>query len=311
MHRAADPTNVTRGARRAHVVRRADASAEFGDEVVRANLLGRRWQSPLAHLVVLHNGPLTPEQRVWVTLLPAPVGSVIGGLSAAVLDGFKGFSDDALTVVAPGSSRNQAVRLLRGCDWPTRLHWSTQLGPEDVRRGSLPPRTRLPRSIVDAASERIAPRRARVLVLAAVQQRLTTPPTLWDALSRRGPCRNRAIIAESIVDATGGVESLPEGAYNALLTDRGLPVPARQTIVQRVDGRFYLDAEWEEFQARAEIHGAPHFEIGNWDRDLMRQNEITVARGGLLVFSSYAIRHEPRRVGEQTEALLRRNGWRG
>ena len=113
------------------------------------------------------------------------------------------------------------------------------------------------RSIVDAASERVAPRRARVLVLAAVQQRLTTPPSLWDALSRRGRCRNRAIIAESVVDASGGIESLPEGEYNALLIDRRLPAPARQTVVARIDGRFYLDNEWDEFRARVEIQGAP------------------------------------------------------
>ena len=43
----------------------------------------------------------------------------------------------------------------------------------------------------------------------------------------------------------------------------------------------------------------------------MRQNEITIARGDMLIFSSYAIRHEPRRVCDQTEAVLRRNGWRG
>jgi hypothetical protein len=306
-----EDARLIRAARAAHVVRRAQAAGEFGAEVVKAQLVGRRWQAPLPHLVVLHNGPLTQEQRIWLTLLAAPPGSVVGGLSAAVLDGLKGFSDDALTIVAPGSSRNHRSRILSGTHWPTRLRWSTQLGPDDVDRDATPPRTRIARSIVDAASERVALGRARVVVLASVQQRTTTPPSLWDALSRRGRCRNRAAIAEAIVDATGGIESLPEGEYNRLLVERRLPTPARQTAIQRVDGRYFLDNEWDEYRARAEIHGVPHFNVANWDNDLLRQNEITIARGNLLIFSSYAVRHDPRRVGEQTEALLRRNGWRG
>jgi hypothetical protein len=294
-----------------HVARRADAAREFGEEVVRAQLVARRWQAPLPHIVVLHNGPLTDVQRVWTSLLAAPPGSVVGGLSAASLDGLKGFSDDALTIVAPGSSRNHTARIVQSTEWPSRMRWSTKLGPEDADRESTPPRTRLPRSIVDAGSERVSVRRSRVLVLAAVQQRLVAPPALWDALSRRGRCRNRAAIAEAIVDAAGGIESLPEAEYNRLLTERRLPQPARQTAVRRGDGRYFLDNEWSAYRARAEIHGIPHLSVANWDRDLLRQNEITLARGNLLIFSSYAIRHEPRRVGEQTEALLRRNGWPG
>jgi hypothetical protein len=306
-----DDRRLMGAARAAHTVRRTQASSEFGEEVVRANLVANRWQSPLPHIVVLHNGPLTDLQRIWITLLAAPPGSVVGGLSAAGLEGLRGFADDSLTIVAPGSSRNHAARLIQGAAWPTRMRWSRQLGPDDVNRTSMPPRTRIARSIVDAASERVALRRTRVLVLAAVQQRLAPPSALWDALSRRGRCRNRATIAEAIVDAAGGIESLPEGEYNRILAERGLPAPVRQAPLRRSDGRFYLDNEWPTLGARAEIHGIPHLRVGQWDRDLFRQNEITIARGDLLIFSSFAIRHEARRVGEQTEALLRRNGWSG
>jgi hypothetical protein len=311
METADADARLVKAARAAHVLRRTDAGREFGEDVVRAQVLARRWQSPLPHLVVLHNGPLSRVQQMWVSLLAAPPGSVVGGLSAATLHGIRGLSDDALTIVAPGSSRNHAARIVLGSQWPTRMRWSTVLGPEDVDRAAMPPRTQMARSIVDAASERVATRRARVVVLAAVQQRRTSPPALWDALSRRGRCRNRATIAEAIVDATGGIESLAEDEYNRLLVARRLPMPMRQTAIQRADGRFYLDNDWDAFHARAEIHGIPHLNVANWDDDLLRQNEITIARGNLLIFSSHAVRHDPRRVGEQTEALLRRNGWRG
>jgi hypothetical protein len=296
-------------ARRDAVIRRVDEN--FTRSYVDAQVRARRSQTPVAPVVVMHNGPLTEIQQTWVALLAAPPGTVVGGLSAAVLDGMRGLTPDALTLVAPGSSRNHTTRILRACSWPIQVRWSTILGTDDVDRAAMPPHTRLPRSIIDAGSERVARKRARVLVLAAVQQRLTTVPALWDSLSRRGRCRNRAVIAEAIVDATGGVESLPEGEYNRILETRRLPRPVRQAPVRRPDGRFYLDNDWPELGVRAEIHGIPHLQVGQWEKDLFRQNEIMIARGGLLVFSSYAVRHEPQRVADQTEALLRRHGWRG
>src|SRR5699024_7775841 len=130
------------------------------------------------------------------------------------------------------------------------VHWSTMLGPEDVNGDAVPPRTRLPRSIVDAASERVPVRRSRVLVLAGVQQRLVRPRDLRDALSRRGRCRNRRVITESIADAEGGIASLPEQEFDRIRASRGLPVPHRQRVLRRKDGRYYLDNDWPEWGIR-------------------------------------------------------------
>lgn len=250
---------------------------------------------------------------MWVALLAAPPGSMLHGLSAAQHDGLKGIEPDHLAIVVPASAldpRKYRMATLPK-EWNVVVRWSTKLGPEDVRRGVAPPRTRTPRSIVDAASERIAPRRARVIVLAAVQQRLATPAQLWDALSRRGRCRNRAIIAESVIDAGGGIDSLPEHDFEQIRRLHRLPEPSRQVVLQRRDGCFYLDADWKRWGIRAEIHGIPHSQVANWDRDLTRQNEISIDGGGLLVFSSYAIRHLAATVGDQLERMFRGRGWAG
>lgn len=249
---------------------------------------------------------------MWVALLAAPRGALLHGLSAAVHDGFKGFEPDHLAIVVPGESRDPRPARLSALpeQWRVTVRWSTKLGQDDVRPNVAPPRTRAPRSIVDAASERVAERRARVLVLAAVQQRLVRPPQLWDALSRRGRCRNRKIIAESILDAAGGIESLPEHDFDQIRRGRELPEPTRQTVHQRADGRHYLDTEWTRWGVRSEIHGIPHSRVANWDHDLERQNEINIEVGGLLVFSSYAIRHLASTVGDQLERMLRSRGWR-
>lgn len=289
------------------------ASALYGDGLVRAHLAGGRWQQPVHGVLVTHNGPLPLEQRTWVALLAAPPGAMLHGLSAATYDGLNGLAPDALSIVVPGSARDPRPFRMRQLppDWGVVVRWSTKLGPEDVRPTAMPPRTRLPRSVVDAASERVPERRARVLVLAAVQQQLTRPPELWDALSRRGRCRNRAIIAESIVDAAGGVDSLPEHDFDQIRRLRRLPEPSRQSVVRRRDGRYYLDAEWRRWGIRAEIHGIPHLKVANWDRDLERQNEITIEGGGLLVFSSYAIRHLANTVGNQLERMFHSRSWPG
>ncbi len=305
------PEAAVRAAREVGVLSRQSASTAYGEAHLRAQLAGRRWQAPSPMVVVQHNGPLTSDQRMWVALLSAPPGALLHGLSAATRDGLSGFSPDGLTLVVPGSSRNPTHRQLNlPAEWNVNVRWSTKLGPEDVNWAAVPPRTRFARSILDAASEKVPERRARVIVLAAVQQRLTRPAALWEGLSRRGRCRNRAIIVESIRDAEGGIESLPEREFDLLRRRLRLPEPSRQRVMRRRDGRYFLDNEWPDFGIRAEIHGIPHSEIRQWDDDLLRQNDISID-GGLLVFSSYGIRHLQSRVGGQLLSMFGRRGWRG
>lgn len=302
---------VAHAAAASDVWRRRDACLLYGEAHVRAQVAGRRWVAPVPSVIVGHNGPLTPKQRVWVALLAAPKGAVLGGLSAAEQDGFRGFEPTEISLVIPGHARKPRRREFASPEeWNIKVRWSTKLSPVDVRLNAFPPRTRLARSIVDAASEPISARRSRVIVLASVQQRLIRPPDLSEVLSRRGRCRHRRLIAESIIDATGGIESLPEHEFETLRKRLGLPKPARQRAVRHSGGRYYLDNDWPELGIRVEIHGIPHREIQNWDHDLLRQNELNIAGGGLLVYSSYAIRRVQHRVGHQLFAMFLSRGWR-
>lgn len=89
-----------------------------------------------------------------------------------------------------------------------------------------------------------------------------------------------------------------------------LPDPTRQQILRLPDGRYYLDNDWPAYGVRVEIHGIPHMQVRNWDDDLLRQNDISIAGGGLLIFSSYAVRHAQPRVEAQLVEMFRRRGWR-
>ena len=191
------------------------------------------------------------------------------------------------------------------------MHWSTELSPLDIHPTRDPPRTRLPRSLVDAASERVPLARSRAILLAGCQQRRVPPGDLWDALSRRGACRHRALIRETIGDAESGVQSLPERDFDRLCRRAGLPAPSRQRVVVLPKGRAYIDRRWDTYDVSCEVHGIPHLAVPRWDADLSRQNEIVIAGDGLLVFNSFAVRHRSVEVADQTARMLRRRGWAG
>jgi hypothetical protein len=285
------------------VHRVADLLEHFSVGHVRAQLAAGRWQRPHRAVVVTHNAALTQNQQIRVALAAGPPGSAVAGLSALELDGFHGFPDKSVHLSVPkGNHRLRRPNVI--------THWSGFLGLPDVHPTQEPRRTRIPRSIVDAAAWAGHDRLARAVVLAGVQQRLTTPALLRTVLPTRGPCLRHGLIAESIEDADGGIASVPERDFNDLVIRRGLPPPTRQAVRRGPDGRYYLDACWNHFDTAAEVHGTQHLAVLAWDADLDRANDIVVHGPRLLQFTSYAVRHHQMRVGDLLERALRRGGWR-
>lgn len=261
------------------------------------------WQNPYRGVYVTHNGHLTADERDAVALLAAAPESALGGLSALRHDGFTGRSLDRPVVVQPiGASKPAYDDVV--------LHWSSVLDDRDVHPSRTPRRTRPARSLVDAASWAASDVVAREIVIAGVQQGLVRTSDLREALSRRGTCRRRALIVQSILDAAGGIQSLPERDFDEARRHAGLPQPSRQTRRRGPDGRYYLDVAWEDLDVAVEIHGIPHLAVAQWDDDLRRANELVINGDHLLIFSSFAVRHEQQRVVDQVKRLLWSRGWR-
>lgn len=279
-----------------------EADQLFGRDHVRAQLEAGRWQRPAPHVVVTHNGPLTQHQVALVALHRCPFGAALAGLTSLGFDGLAGFAEPLPYVVLPVGADRQAGVV---------CHWSRMLSSRDVHPKRQPRRTRPPRSAVDAASWQTNERRARAIILAAVQQRLVRPGDLRDVVDSRGPCRHRALIKESILDAEGGIQSLPERDFEIIRRRHHLPEPSRQSVRRRKDGKYYLDVEWQVYGVGCEIHGIPHLRVLQWDADLDRANEIAITGPRMLVFSSYATRRQQDRVGSQLDRMLRRQGWPG
>lgn len=271
--------------------------------IVRREVGRGRWRRINRDVVVVHNGPLTADQATWAALLAAPTGSAISGLTAAELDGLRGFPSAKIHVTIPCGSRAAVPD-------DVVVHYSRFLDSDDVHPIHRPRRTRIARSLLDAASWAKSDDLARALMLAGVQQRLVTPSPLAEALPRRAHCLRRNLIAESIDDAAGGIASVPEMRFDRIVTMFRLPTPTRQAVLNRVDGRAYLDADWDDFALSAEVDGIPHMDVLRWDADLDRANEIAIGQRTILRFTSHAVRHKTMRVGSTLTRALQARGWR-
>lgn len=285
-------------------MRMSEAIERFGLGRVRNHVDRGRWQKPCRGVVVLHNGPLSPRQQLDVALTSAAPRAALGGLTALACDGFDGFASPAPQIVLPSGARSPSLGGLE-------VHWSTQLDGRDVHPLATPRRTRPARSLVDAASWTENERLARAIVIGGVQQGLTSTAHLRDALTRRGPCRHRGLIIESILDAAGGIQSLPERDFDEVCAFAGLPRPTRQRPAQGPDRRFYLDVSWDDLGMSAEVHGLPHHAVERWSADLVRANEVVIRGERLLIFSSYTVRREQRAVVDQLVRMAQALGWTG
>src|SRR5688572_26420138 len=103
-----------------------------------------RWKR-YGRVVVMHNGPLTPEQFLWVALLRSPRGVVLAGLTAAERRGLKGHPAERPELLVPAAG---PLPHLQGVDVArTRL-----LTSQDVHPSAQPPQLTLPRALIDRAS---------------------------------------------------------------------------------------------------------------------------------------------------------------
>lgn len=102
--------------------------------------------------------------------------------------------------IAPATTRGAGAALVPASSAKPMSIRASCLGERASREASSMPRAGRPRTASDALVHWSWP----------AQQRLTRTSDLRDALSRRGPCRHRGVIIESILDAHGGIQSLPE-----------------------------------------------------------------------------------------------------
>jgi hypothetical protein len=282
---------------------RAQLLRLMSEEALRAKLSSGRWQVPSPGVVVMHSGPISSAQQLWVDLLCCGRGAVLAGLTAAVADGLTGIQPSRPQLLVP---HRRQVTDRQDLD----VHSSTRLGTADVHPLKRPERTRGPRSFVDGASWASTNAEARTILAAGVQQRLVRANDMLRVVDAVPNLRRRKLIRLTLRDIGGGAHSLPELDFTQLCRDFDLPLPSRQVIRLDSSGRRrWLDVCWDEFGLVIEIDGLFHMEASRWWSDMWRGNEHAVRLEGVLRYPSFAIRDEPERVATQVAAALRARGW--
>jgi Protein of unknown function (DUF559) len=267
-----------------------------------------RWQQPCRGLVVTHSGPLTYRQELWVASLWAGPGSVLGGLTAARLGGFKGFNDhnEPIFVIRPPG------RVQRETRPPLRIavHYSRVLDEADVHPTLQPPRTRIARSLIDAAAWRRTDRGTQALLAAGVQQALVLPSHLSAVLDRNRRVHRRRLMIATIGDVAGGSHALSELDFlNFVIRPFRLPAPDRQVARSDTQGkRRWLDATWQKARLIVEVDGAGHIEVVKYWNDMDRDNDLKLQGYTTLRYASFAIRYCAAHVASQISQALRGAG---
>ncbi len=283
------------------VVDTASALRYASPAMIRWRVVSGRWQQPCRGILVAHPGPLSGQQEQWMAVLWAGPGSALAGLAAAQADGLTGFASRAIHVLTPASRQ-----LRKGLPpVPVVVYRSRRLWADDLHPVRLPPRTRMSRSIVDAAAWMRSEDQARAVLAAGVQQRLVRAEDLITEALRRPRLRRRGLVMATLADIAGGAEALSELDFSRMLRRFRIPEPDRQAERSDAHGRRrWLDATWEEAKLIAEADGLWHMDAAAWWADMRRDNDFTVSGYRVLRFPAFAIRREPYAVARQIRAAL-------
>jgi hypothetical protein len=275
------------------------AARGIGHARIAAQLSALRWRR-IGTAIVLHNGPLTPDQARRVATINCGPRAVLTSFTGAAAWGLTGWERAEVHVLAPGGTTRPEVEglvLHRTRDWERadiaharRLH-------------------RLAPSLVLAAASFARPRPGCAILATGVQQRLCRPADLLAALDNAPRVRHRAALIAATHDIAQGAQALSEIDFRRLCRRYGLPQPTSQAVRIEPDGRRrYLDAEWRLADGRvlaAEVDGAIHLAPERWIDDQLRQNEVVIGGTLVLRYPSVVMRGEPLLVAGQLRRALR------
>jgi hypothetical protein len=278
---------------------------------LRWRLASGRWQQPCRGVVVAHSGPLTPQQTLRVAVLWAGKGAALAGLTAARLQGFRGFDEkaDSIHVLIPAVAHHTKRSIQP--PFPVVVHYSRHLAPADIHPARQPPQTRIARSLVDAAAWMGTDRGAQAVLAAGVQQRLVRVSDLAIEVERNERLRRRNVIKQTLDDIAGGAHALSELDFIRLVVRQfRLPEPDQQVSHRGEQGRRrWLDAVWESARLVVEIDGAAHIDVLTYWDDMDRGNDLQLGHYRLLRFPAWVVRYQPDYVATQIRQALREAGY--
>ena len=242
---------------------------------------------------------------MWLGVLHAGNGAVVGGLSAAKLYGLRNWDRDDVTDPGPRRLvvRGRAGRPLLPNQAPTRRpsRRLTYAVP-----GTLPVCRLEPAVLLFAAYERSA-RTAQGVLAAVVQQRVSTPDDLRGWIPRLRPLRRSKLFQRVLLDIEGGAQSLAEIDVRRMCRETAIPLPDRQRPRRDRDGaNRFTDCEWHLRDGTVvvlEVDGGFHAEVEHYDDDMKRQRKLTTRQRIILRCGARELRDDPHSVAADLRAL--------
>ena len=269
---------------------------------IRAQVDGRRWQRFGDHCVLTHNYTPTRRQRLWITVLEPQGPAALAGLTALESAGFSFFGQPARQIHLLVQRGAKTWRLPEA-----RVHESRRFHQGDLDPTSTLPRTRLPRSALDAGAWQPFPRYACAVLAAVVQQRFCRPLDLAGELEKVGQIRHKAHMRRAIADITGGAEALSELDIAGMCRKFGLQPPGRQCVRKDKTGRNrYLDCEWvleDGSIVVLEIDGSHHMLVEHWEADAKRERGVVISGRRVLRATASEARFEQAELAGDLEAV--------
>ena len=241
---------------------------------------------------------------MWLGVLHAGNGAVVGGLSAAKLYGLRNWNREDVTVLVPDDWSFEDV--------PGVHFFRTRRPLADLRAtrvrgvGTLPVCRVEPAVLLFAAYERSA-RTAQGVLAAVVQQRVSAPDDLRGWIPRLRPLRRSKLFQRVLLDIEGGAQSLAEIDVRRMCRETAIPRPDRQRPRRDRNGvNRFTDCEWHLRDGTVvvlEVDGGFHAEVEHYDDDMKRQRKLTTRQRIILRCGARELRDDPHSVAADLRAL--------
>jgi hypothetical protein len=265
---------------------------------IRAHLRAGRWLQRTEEVLSTTTGPLAWEQRLWLGVLHAGAGALVGGLTAAV-HGLRHWDRDEITVLVRNPHSFEPVDGIRF--FRTRRPLRLLAAPTEL------PLCRLEPAVLLFAAHEPHHRTAHGSIAAVVQQRLTSVDQLRSWLEPLSPLRRSRQFAALLGDIEGGAQSLAEVDIRRACRCHGVAPPTGQRPrYDRRGHRRYTDCEWRLPDGRTlvlEVDGGFHDNVLQAVADRARNRKLTALDRIVISCSAYELRHDAGSVMEDLIAL--------
>lgn len=267
---------------------------------LRTQMRAGRWSAHGRQAVAVHTAGLGQRARWRVAVLEVGAEAALDGVSALQAAGLSGYDEPTVHVSVPKGAH---PRRLPGVQvHETRLRRPTDVIPAGISR--VRPEVAAVRAALWARSDR----QAALMVVMAVQQRLTTAQAVQRALGGIRRHRRRPFLNTILRDVIDGAQALGELDFARMCRARGIPAPTRQVVRRGPRGRVYLDAYWDKYRLVVEIEGIHHGAASTQIADALRQNSLSLRRDTVLRIPLLGLRVAPDEFMQQVAEALAGGG---